>query len=351
MCKKLTKMAAECEVMREELCKYRLLYGDVDVSQAVEGAINSAHTREAEVKVHLRLVEEEATLLSRRIVELEVENRGLRAEMNEMQERAGWGQEEEEEVIEGREKCLGSEANSFTHKSIPESEGNVQSMGVAEVENCPLSHILREEPVDVKTNHLQDQIESDENAEKEQSCTASMKDLEALLAVCDQAMLVRSIIQFLIQPAKNGFLPISNQKCISSHPILSKIDVDSHSLNNPWVLDPMMSPLTSELEVLQAQLCTFVSKIDVLKNSVPGETGQYTNAEKVLETVQQVSQPGPSEKKTSEKQTSNQPSLELLTVQLRWFLEKWRQGERPSKEDKNLFKVMLYLLRICFVAM
>ncbi|XP_027026076.2 protein SOGA1 isoform X1 [Tachysurus fulvidraco] len=348
MCKKLTKMAAECEVMREELCKYRLLYGDVDVSQAVEGTINSAHTREAEVKVHLRLVEEEATLLSRRIVELEVENRGLRAEMNEMRERAGWGQEEEEEVIEGRENCLalslGKEANSFTHKRIPVSEGNVQSMGVAEVENCPLSHILREEAVDVETNHPQDQIESDENAEKEQSCTASKKDLEALLAIRDQAMLVRSIIQRLIQPAKNGFLPMSNQKCISSHPIPSKIEVDSHCLNNPWVLDPMMSPLTSELEVIQTQLFTFVSKIDVLKNSVPGETGQYTNAEKVLETVQQVSQPGPAEKNTcysssNEKQNSN--SLELLTVQLRWFLQKWRQGERPSKEDKNMFKMDL----------
>ncbi|XP_060750957.1 protein SOGA1 [Tachysurus vachellii] len=346
MCKKLTKMAAECEVMREELCKYRLLYGDVDVSQAVEGTINSAHTREAEVKVHLRLVEEEATLLSRRIVELEVENRGLRAEMNEMRERAGWGQEEEEEVIEGREKCLalslGKEANSFTHKRIPEAEDNVQSMGVAEVENCLLSHILREEPVDVETNHPQDQIESAENAEKEQSCTASRKDLEALFAVRDQAMLVRSIIQFLIQPAKNGVLPMSNQK--SSHPILSKIEVDSHCLNNPWVLDPMMNPLTSELEVLLEVLQTFVSKIDVLKNSVPGETGQYTNPEKVLETVQQASQPGHAEKKlcyssSNEKQTSNQPSLELLTVQLRWFLQKWRQGERPSKEDKNLFKM------------
>ena len=32
----------------------------------------SPHTREAEVRVHLKLVEEEANLLSRRIVELEV---------------------------------------------------------------------------------------------------------------------------------------------------------------------------------------------------------------------------------------------------------------------------------------
>lgn len=45
---------------------------------------DSPHTREAEVRVHLKLVEEEANLLSRRIVELEVENRGLRAEMDDM---------------------------------------------------------------------------------------------------------------------------------------------------------------------------------------------------------------------------------------------------------------------------
>ncbi|XP_061113980.1 protein SOGA1 isoform X1 [Conger conger] len=84
MCKKLTKMAKDSESMREELAKYRSLYGEVDASLSVEEVADSPHTREAEVKVHLKLVEEEANLLSRRIVELEVENRGLRAEMDEM---------------------------------------------------------------------------------------------------------------------------------------------------------------------------------------------------------------------------------------------------------------------------
>ncbi|XP_026776154.3 protein SOGA1 isoform X1 [Pangasianodon hypophthalmus] len=356
MCKKLTKMAEECETMREELSKYRLLYGDVDASQAAAGTVNSTHTREAEVKVHLRLVEEEATLLSRRIVELEVENRGLRAEMNEMRERAGWGQEEEDEVIEGREKCLAmslsaekeKEANGVTHghpESEERTEGSVQSVSVVGVENCPLSHNLREEPVDVVTNHPQDQNICDENvAEKDQGCTASLKDLDALLAIRDQAMLVRSIIQFLIPPAKNGFSPMSNHNFISSHHFLSKIKVDSHCLNNPWVLDPMLSPLTSGLEVLQAQLHTLVAKLDVLVNSVPSEIGQDTNAGKVLETVEQVAQQCPAEKNTchsssNEEQTCNQASLELLTVQLRWFLQQWHQGERPSGEDKNLFEM------------
>lgn len=362
MCKKLTKMVEECETMREELSQYRLLYGDVDASQSATGTTNSVHTREAEVKVHLRLVEEEAMLLSRRIVELEVENRGLRAEMNEMRERAGWGQEDEDEVIEGREKCLATsitvreenEANDVTRNKNSESEerteGNVKSVGIVEVENCPLSHILRDEPMDVMTNHPQDQNICDENAEKEHGYTSSLKNMEALLAIRDQAMLVKSIIQFMIPSAKNGFSLTSNHNLIPSHPFLSKLKAESHCLNNSWVLDPMMSPLTSGLEVLQTQLHTLVSKLDVLVNSVPSETGQSTNAEKVLETVEQVARPCLAEKKTcqsssNEEQNCNQASLELLTIKLHWFLQQWRQGKRSSEKDKNLFEVMVYLLR------
>uniref|UniRef100_A0A8C6LEW7 Microtubule crosslinking factor 2 n=1 Tax=Nothobranchius furzeri TaxID=105023 RepID=A0A8C6LEW7_NOTFU len=84
MCKKLTKLVKDGEAMKEELAKYRSMYGDVNASLTVEEVADSPHTREAEVRVHLKLVEEEANLLSRRIVELEVENRGLRAEMDDM---------------------------------------------------------------------------------------------------------------------------------------------------------------------------------------------------------------------------------------------------------------------------
>lgn len=84
MCKKLTKMVKDNEGMKEELTKYRSLYGDMDTSMTVDEVADSPHTREAEVRIHLKLVEEEANLLSRRIVELEVENRGLRAEMDDM---------------------------------------------------------------------------------------------------------------------------------------------------------------------------------------------------------------------------------------------------------------------------
>uniref|UniRef100_A0A670JXK5 Microtubule crosslinking factor 2 n=1 Tax=Podarcis muralis TaxID=64176 RepID=A0A670JXK5_PODMU len=84
MCKKLTKLAKENDSMKEELTKYRSLYGDLESSLSIEELADSPHSREAELKVHLKLVEEEANILSRRIVELEVENRGLRAEMEDM---------------------------------------------------------------------------------------------------------------------------------------------------------------------------------------------------------------------------------------------------------------------------
>ncbi|KAM4622554.1 microtubule cross-linking factor 2 [Discoglossus pictus] len=84
MCKKLTKLAKDNDSMKEELVKYRSMYGDLDSLLSIEELANSPHSREAEVKMHLKLVEEEANLLSRRIVELEVENRGLRCEMDEM---------------------------------------------------------------------------------------------------------------------------------------------------------------------------------------------------------------------------------------------------------------------------
>ncbi|XP_059190121.1 protein SOGA1 [Centropristis striata] len=84
MCKKLTKLVKDSEAMKEELAKFRSMYGDVNASLTVEEVADSPHTREAEIRVHLKLVEEEANLLSRRIVELEVENRGLRAEMDDM---------------------------------------------------------------------------------------------------------------------------------------------------------------------------------------------------------------------------------------------------------------------------
>ncbi|XP_032701705.1 protein SOGA1 isoform X3 [Lontra canadensis] len=91
MCKKLSKLAKENDSMKEELLKYRSLFGDLDGALSAEELADAPHSRETELKVHLKLVEEEANLLSRRIVELEVENRGLRAEMDDMKDHGGGG--------------------------------------------------------------------------------------------------------------------------------------------------------------------------------------------------------------------------------------------------------------------
>ncbi|XP_015460542.3 protein SOGA1 [Astyanax mexicanus] len=358
MCKKLTKMAVECESMREELAKYRLLYGDVDSTQAAAGTTNSAHTREAEVKVHLRLVEEEATLLSRRIVELEVENRGLRAEMSEMRERAGGGQVDEadgvDEVMEGGAEnlavpiCLSvaplGDANGVTCNGHAKSEETTQPS-----EDCPLSQILREGPIGGERDPLEDQekctetVERAEKAKIESSNPLSLKDLEALLVVRDQVMLVTSTIQFLTGTAKNGLSPISDHNFISGTPYLSKTEADSKSKTHPWLLDPMLSPLTSGLEVLQAQLWALVAKVEVLVNSSPTDhssnsnildSGENTTTEQVID-----SESEDTTLSNSLKHSCNPDGLDLLTLQLRWFLQQWRQGERPTGENKSLFEM------------
>uniref|UniRef100_A0AAZ3NRR8 SOGA coiled-coil domain-containing protein n=1 Tax=Oncorhynchus tshawytscha TaxID=74940 RepID=A0AAZ3NRR8_ONCTS len=69
MRKKMAKLGREKEELEQEIQKYKSLAG---------GGPHS--TREAELRLRLKLVEEEANILGRKIVELEVENRGLRAE-------------------------------------------------------------------------------------------------------------------------------------------------------------------------------------------------------------------------------------------------------------------------------
>ncbi|KAK6311228.1 hypothetical protein J4Q44_G00192830 [Coregonus suidteri] len=82
MRKKMAKLGREKEELEQEIQKYKSVYGDVDsplpLAELAGGGPHS--TREAELRLRLKLVEEEANILGRKIVELEVENRGLRAE-------------------------------------------------------------------------------------------------------------------------------------------------------------------------------------------------------------------------------------------------------------------------------
>ncbi|XP_061879205.1 microtubule cross-linking factor 1-like isoform X6 [Entelurus aequoreus] len=82
MRKKMAKLGREKDELEQELQKYKSVYGDVDSPlPLVECSSGGPHsTREAELRLRLKLVEEEANILGRKIVELEVENRSLRAE-------------------------------------------------------------------------------------------------------------------------------------------------------------------------------------------------------------------------------------------------------------------------------
>ncbi|CAG5896445.1 unnamed protein product [Menidia menidia] len=82
MRKKMAKLGREKDELEQELQKYKSVYGDVDsplpLAECPGGGPHT--TREAELRLRLKLVEEEANILGRKIVELEVENRSLRAE-------------------------------------------------------------------------------------------------------------------------------------------------------------------------------------------------------------------------------------------------------------------------------
>lgn len=84
MRKKMAKLGREKDELEQELQKYKSLYGDVDSPLPTGEAGGPPSTREAELKLRLKLVEEEANILGRKIVELEVENRGLKAELDDL---------------------------------------------------------------------------------------------------------------------------------------------------------------------------------------------------------------------------------------------------------------------------
>ncbi|XP_061094614.1 microtubule cross-linking factor 1-like isoform X2 [Conger conger] len=84
MRKKMAKLGREKDEVEQELQKYKSMYGDVDNAAPTSECGGPPSTREAELKLRLKLVEEEANILGRKIVELEVENRGLRAENEDL---------------------------------------------------------------------------------------------------------------------------------------------------------------------------------------------------------------------------------------------------------------------------
>ncbi|CAB1455094.1 unnamed protein product [Pleuronectes platessa] len=276
MCKKLTKLVSESEGMREELVKYHSAFGDVSVAQSPEGKHNSAHAREAEVKVHLKLVEEEATLLSRRIVELEVENRGLRSEMSDLREKTGGdgggggvgggggGEEEEEQnrdVLEekvgactpsqdraGRERSLKIGFNVYEQEAEEGVETSLlcnQTQSEGMIAAC---HVTREGPVGGEWDPSDGQEGDNYNKADGGLRGMTLKDYEALLALRDHSCVLSSAIQLLTAPPKN-------RRCSSL------TDVDSNGRAQKIFLP---GPLNEALELLRDMLLSFTRRIETL---------------------------------------------------------------------------------------
>ncbi|XP_051281872.1 uncharacterized protein LOC127377754 [Dicentrarchus labrax] len=380
MCKKLTKLVSESEAMREELAKYRSAYGDIDVSQSLEGKQNSAHAREAEVKVHLKLVEEEATLLSRRIVELEVENRGLRAEMSDLREKMGRGGGEEEEE-ENRDVL---EENMSASTPLRDREGREQSLKVGctmyeqgqeeEAENgknetsllCNQSqtegtitacHITREGPVGGEWDPS-DSPENDNNNKLDRGLKGmTVKDYETLLALRDHSCILSSAFQLLSTPPKNGHC--SSPSCAFT----SQTEVAQKIL--------LPGPLNEALELLQAMLLAFIGRVETLLTGdllsvqkdgrardsytfsfLSGDCADHNQSEQ--ECVEDLRT---TEVKEREKQTRQATSFQRdlihssrdpkmrLSLQILWILHQWCQVKGPGLERKEGKDKTLSVLR------
>lgn len=373
MCKKLTRLVSESEATREELAKYHLAYGDIDTTQSPEGKQSYGHAREAEVKVHLKLVEEEATLLSRRIVELEVENRGLRAEMRDLREKMGRREEEDEE---GEENVLKENLSAST--SVKETEQvEDEEKGKGDVETSLLFNKLQTEGAITREGPVggerapSDSPESDSDGKNRGRGLKgwTVKDYETLLALRDHSCILSSAIQLLMTPQKNGH-------CSSpSSAFTSPTEVDLNGKAQKMFLP---APLIEASELLKAMLLAFIGRVETLltgedfgKLSVrkgrhvgdsytfsflSGDCADHDNdAPSMQECVEDLRT---TEVKEREKQMRQATSFQWdliqscrdpkmrLSLQILWILHQWCQVKGPRLEGKQ---VHIQANRVCLL--
>ncbi|XP_077369532.1 uncharacterized protein LOC144013968 isoform X2 [Festucalex cinctus] len=343
MCKKLTKMVSESEVMHEQLAGYHSAYSDLDASRSPEGQQKSAYARESEVKVHLKLVEEEAMLLSRRIVELEVENRGLRAEMNDLKERDGCGGAEEEAIRNALDERL---SPSTLRKNRKERGQRLKTANTPHDEKAaagtegqlPSCHVTREGPVGGE----RDPSESVSNKSPDGSPKGmTVTDYATLAALRDHSYILSSAIQLMKAPPKNGH-------CSSSSSTLSPpTDGETPSLFSP-------GPLNEALELLQAMLQAFIMRMDVLltgKNS--SLSGEYVDPDtfsqgliesaRTQERVQVLHVNADERAQQTRRGLLSKRDLRMqLSMQILWILHQWcQESAQEAQEDKDKRMSML----------
>ncbi|XP_061839724.1 uncharacterized protein [Nerophis lumbriciformis] len=349
MCKKLTKLVSESEAMHEQLARYHSVYGDIEGAQSSEGKQRSAHAREAEVKVHLKLVEEEAMLLSRRIVELEVENRGLRAEMNDLREKEGEVDEEgNRNVLEEhlspstlrknrKQRC--QRMRSVVHeKEQDEKASLVETSSLCSHESqpegqIPSCHITREGPVGGEW----DPSESVSNQTPDSDLKGiTANNFTALVALRDHACVFSSAIQLMMTPSKKGHC--SSPSCALTSPT----DGSSNGLPPSQTLF-FPGPLNEALKLLQAMLQAFITRMEVLvtDNNSSHKEGQdcYGDIRRKQECVQdlhaaELERPEPRVKGSPSKSdlvhSCKEPKMQL-SMQILWILQQWCQEGKEAQ--------------------
>ncbi|XP_041102131.1 microtubule cross-linking factor 1-like isoform X2 [Polyodon spathula] len=139
MRKKMAKLGREKDELEQELQKYKSVYGDVDSPLLTGECGGPPSTREAEFKLRLKLVEEEANILGRKIVELEVENRGLKAENEDIRfqyEKDCLGREHVSSVpTSPYGDYLESAAELRRHLQFVEEEAELLRRSISEIED------------------------------------------------------------------------------------------------------------------------------------------------------------------------------------------------------------------------
>lgn len=209
-----------------------------------------------------------------------------------------------------------------------------------------------------------------------------LNDLKALLAIHNQALLVSSALDLLRAPAKNGLSPSSNQKTPPPPPppplsdYLTKAESDRLSPNVPLPHPhphphsrprdlPSFNPLSGDLEVFQTQLHVLAERIKALLDSTEARK-DLSPCDSVAPSLESKGSAGSlsvptvtnGELAQHNKDTlallkvdlspgcpCDQETLVLLTLQLRWFLQQWRQGEEATDlfEVREKFTVLLTL--------
>ncbi|XP_068432997.1 microtubule cross-linking factor 3-like isoform X1 [Clinocottus analis] len=133
MRKKTAQIDKEKDRLEQELQKYRSFYGELDSTHPKGEAGGPPTTRESELKLRLRLVEEEANILGRKIVELEVENRGLRAELDDLR---GEGEGDGCGAMGGSGRGLGDDLTELRQQlQLVEDEAELLRRNLADVED------------------------------------------------------------------------------------------------------------------------------------------------------------------------------------------------------------------------